>query len=126
MNKAVLIYDSECGLCQRSKAWIERRMAPGEIEFLPCRSEKRLNRFPHIPLEDCMTAMQFVNPAGQLFSGADAIPEILQRMRWWRRLVILVRFRPLMKLAPVLYNWVARHRYFLSCLLPSLDQKAQK
>lgn len=121
MNKAVLIYDGDCGLCQKSKAWIERRMAPGEIEFLPCRSEERLNRFPHIPLEDCMTAMQFVNPAGHLTSGAEAIPEILQRLKVRRRLVILFRFRPLRKFTPVLNNWVARHRYFLSCVLPSFD-----
>jgi predicted DCC family thiol-disulfide oxidoreductase YuxK len=123
MNKAVLIYDSGCGLCQRSRTLIEGRMAPGAIEFLPCQSEERLNRFPQITTENCMNAIQLIDAAGQVYSGAAAIPEILQRLNGWRRLVFLFRTRPLRKCAPVLYNWIARHRLFLSCALPANVKK---
>ena len=118
MERAVLIYDGDCTFCQSSKRWIERRMIKGEFEFLPCQSEERRVRFPQITAEACMTALQLVLPNGQVHAGADAVPEILKRLKGWRRLATLFNMAPVRKLAPMVYGWVARHRYFISCMLP--------
>ena len=73
-------------MCRASALWLMRRAIAGgtELEILPCRRPPRRERFPHITDETCMTAMQLVLPDGRVLSGADAVPEILRRIRGWR------------------------------------------
>lgn len=81
-NPAVLIYDGDCAMCRSSALWLMRlAMAGGELEILPCCSGPRRLRFPHITDEACMTAMQLVLPDGRTLAGADAVPELLRRIR---------------------------------------------
>ncbi len=115
--KAVLIYDGDCEFCQGSKNWIQKRQIPGEFEYLPCQSEERQQRFPQISRNECMTALQLVLPGGHILSGAEAIPEILLRLKGWHWLEKIFRIGLFRKCAPYIYDWVAHHRYFLSCVL---------
>ncbi len=108
---AVLIYDGDCPICQGGMRWVERRALPGRFEFLPCRSAERRARFPWMTDETCLEAMQLVLPDGRVLAAARAIPEILRRLRGWRRLAFLFRLPGAAFVAPRLYRWVARHRY---------------
>ena len=82
VERAVLIYDGECALCRASALWLMRRARmPDRLEILPCRSRPRRERYPHITEEACMSAMQLVLPDGRVLSGADAVPELLRRVR---------------------------------------------
>jgi predicted DCC family thiol-disulfide oxidoreductase YuxK len=65
----------------------------------------------------CLEAMQLILPDGRLLAGDAAIPEILRRMRGWRWLASAFRLPGVEMLGPVLYRWVARHRYQISCML---------
>src|SRR5204862_6416058 len=63
----------------------------------------------------CMEAMQLVLPDGRVLAGADAVPELLRRIRglgWLATLFALPAARPL---ARRFYAWVARNRMRLSC-----------
>ena len=116
VSTAVLIYDSECAMCRASALWLMRlALSGGALEILPCRSEPRRARFPRISDEACMTAMQLVLPDGRVLTGADAVPELLRRIRglgWLATLFALPGARPL---ARRFYAWVARNRMRLSC-----------
>ncbi|OGK76580.1 MAG: hypothetical protein A2X52_19475 [Candidatus Rokubacteria bacterium GWC2_70_16] len=112
----MVIYDGACGLCQRSVAWLRARAGRGQLEFLPCQAPERQARFPWIEERACLEAMQIVLPDGRVLSGAAAIPEILRRLRGWRRLAPVFRIPGVGVLAPSLYRWVARHRHRLSRL----------
>jgi predicted DCC family thiol-disulfide oxidoreductase YuxK len=112
-----LIYDGECPLCQRGMRWVARRALPGQFEFLPCRSRERCERFPWMPDETCLAALQLVLPNGRVLAGDTAIPELLRRLRGWRWLAGLFRIPGMRWLAPRGYRWVARHRYVISCAL---------
>jgi predicted DCC family thiol-disulfide oxidoreductase YuxK len=122
MPPAVLIYDGECSMCRASALWLMRRALAGgasELELLPCRSTARRSRFPLITDETCLTAMQLVLPDGRVLSGADAVPEILERIprwRWLARIFNLPGARPLARSA---YGWIARNRMKLSCSVPA-------
>jgi predicted DCC family thiol-disulfide oxidoreductase YuxK len=61
--------------------------------------------------------MQLVLPDGRVLTGADAIPEILARLRQWRRLALLFRLPGARLAAPILYRRIAGHRYRISRLL---------
>jgi predicted DCC family thiol-disulfide oxidoreductase YuxK len=113
----VIIYDSACGLCRGGITWISRRTLRGALEFLPCQSVERRARFPSVEEARCMDAIHLVLPDGRVLAGADALPQILARLKGWRWLAGVFRLPGARGLAPLLYRWVARHRYQLSCLL---------
>jgi predicted DCC family thiol-disulfide oxidoreductase YuxK len=115
---AVLIYDAECPMCRASALWLMRlALSRGRLEILPCRSSVRAARFPQISEEACLTAMQLVLPGGDVRTGADAVPELLRRIRglgWLAGLFALPGMRPL---ARRVYGWIARNRMKISCAL---------
>ncbi len=111
----VLVYDGECRLCQGGMRWVERHALPGQFEFVTCQSAERPERFPWIPEERCLEAIQLVLPDGEVLAGDAAISEILRRLRGWRWLARLFEIPGMRWLAPRLYQWVARHRYAISC-----------
>jgi predicted DCC family thiol-disulfide oxidoreductase YuxK len=117
MAHAVVIYDGACGLCQGGIHWISRRAVRGELEFLPCQSAERRARFPAMEESRCMEAIQLVLADGRILGGDAAIPEILRHLRGWRRLAALFRLPGVRRLSPLVYAWVAGHRYQISCLL---------
>jgi len=80
-----------------------------------CRSAPRRLRYPHITDEACMTAMQLVLPDGRTLAGADAVPELLHRIRglgWLATAFALPGARPV---ARRVYAWIAKNRMRLSC-----------
>ena len=80
--RAVLIYDAECAMCRASALWLMRlAMSRHQLEILPCRAGVRATRFPQISEAACLTAMQLVLPDGRVLAGADAVPELLRRIR---------------------------------------------
>lgn len=114
---AVVIYDGACGLCQGSVGWVSRRARPGAFEFLPCQAAERRVRYPAIAEATCLEAIQLVLPDGRVLGGAAALPEILRRLRGWRWVAALFRLPGAGLLAPVVYRWVARNRYRISCAI---------
>jgi predicted DCC family thiol-disulfide oxidoreductase YuxK len=115
--RAVLIYDGSCGLCRGGVSWISRRAVRGHFEFLPCQAAERRARYPWMSDRACLEAMQLILPDGRILAGDAAIPEILRRLRGWRWLAGVFRLPGVEALAPLLYAWVARHRYQISCML---------
>lgn len=70
-----------------------------------------------------MAALQLVLEGGTIYSGAEAIPEILNRLEGWRWLEKILRWPLIKKMGPFIYQGVARHRGFISCVLPRGKQK---
>jgi predicted DCC family thiol-disulfide oxidoreductase YuxK len=113
---AALIYDAECAMCRASALWIMRRaLSSGTLEILPCRSTVRRQRFPQVGEEACLTAMQLVLPDGRVLSGADAVPELLRRIRGWGWVAGAFALPGIRPLARRLYGWIARNRMRISC-----------
>jgi predicted DCC family thiol-disulfide oxidoreductase YuxK len=116
--RAVLIYDAECPMCRASAMWLMRlALSRGEIEILPCRSSVRVARFPQITEAACLTAMQLVLPDGRVLAGADAVPELLCRLRGLGWLAVVFALPGMRPLARVVYAWIARNRMRISCAL---------
>ena len=115
---AALIYDAECAMCRASALWIMRRaLSRGALEILPCRSGATRQRFPQVTEAACLTAMQLVLPDGRVLSGADAVPELLRRIRGWGWVAAVFALPGIRPLARRLYAWVAQNRMKISCAL---------
>ena len=118
MEIATLIYDAECAMCRSSALWLMRRaLSSGTLEILPCRSRVRQARFPQVAEERCLEAMQLVLPDGRVLSGADAVPELLRRIRGWGWMAQVFALPGIRPLAHRGYGWVARNRMRISCAL---------
>ena len=113
---AVLIYDGECAACRASALWIMRlALSGGALEILPWRSAPRRARFPQISDAVCATAMRLVLPDGRVLAEADAVPELLRRIRglgWLATVLAVPGARPP---ARRIYQWIARNRFRLGC-----------
>jgi predicted DCC family thiol-disulfide oxidoreductase YuxK len=106
-------------MCRASALWLMRRaLSSGRLEILPCRSSVRQARFPQVPEAACMTAMQLVLPDGGVLSGADAVPELLRRIRGWGWVAVVFALPGIRPIARRVYAWVARNRMKISCALP--------
>lgn len=115
---ATLIYDAECSTCRASALWLMRRaLSSGALEILPCRSPVRSARFPQVSEAACLTAMQLVLSDGRILSGADAVPELLRRIRGWGWVAGVFALPGIRPLARRLYAWIARNRMRISCRL---------
>ena len=113
---ATLIYDAECSMCRASALWLMRRaLSGGALEILPCRSSVRRKRFPQVAEEACLTAMQLVLSDGRILSGADAVPELLRRIRGWGWVAGVFALPGIRPVARRLYAWIARNRMRISC-----------
>ena len=113
---ATLIYDGECAMCRASALWLMRRaLSSGQLEILPCRASVRVQRFPQVSEQACLTAMQLVLPDGRILAGADAVPELLRRVRWWGWLAAVFALPGVRPLARRVYAWIARNRMKISC-----------
>jgi predicted DCC family thiol-disulfide oxidoreductase YuxK len=119
VDVATLVYDGECAMCRASALWLMRRaLSSGRLEILPCRSGVRVARFPHVSEEACLGAMQLVLADGRVLAGADAVPELLRRIRGWGWVAGVFAWPGVRPLARRVYAWVARHRMRISCSLP--------
>ena len=114
--RAVLIYDGECPMCRASALWLMRlALSSNTLEILPCRAPIRAARFPQITEDACLTAMQLVLPDGRVLAGADAVPDLLRRIRGLGWLAALFALPGMPPLARRVYAWIARNRMRISC-----------
>jgi predicted DCC family thiol-disulfide oxidoreductase YuxK len=106
-------------MCRASALWLMRRaLSSGALEILPCASGARRTRFPQITEQACLTAMQLVLPDGRVLAGADAVPELLRRIRGWGWVAAVFALPGVRPVARRVYAWVARNRMRISCGAP--------
>jgi predicted DCC family thiol-disulfide oxidoreductase YuxK len=116
-GRAVLIYDGECPVCQKTVAWIRENMRKDAFEMVPCQSEEARQRFPSVKQVVCMQAMQLVLPDGKMFGGEKALPEILKRLKRYSPVAALFDLPGSEVLSRSFYRWFADNRYHIANVL---------
>ena len=105
-------------MCRASAMWLMRlALSRGALEILPCRAAVRAERFPQISENACLTAMQLVLPDGRILAGADAVPELLRRIRGLAWMAVFFALPGMRPLARRVYGWMARNRMRISCAI---------
>src|SRR5207302_11202766 len=89
-TRPTLIYDGECGFCQRSVALLRRWDRERRIALVPFQDEARVAAF-HVPLPALAAAMHLVlpPPAGRVFPAGDGVPPPRRLLPGKRRLAWL-------------------------------------
>src|SRR5438067_253118 len=108
------IYDGEGGVCRRSVDGVRRWAREHRIALVPFRGRARVAGC-NIPLPALAAAMHLVLPPpdGRVLSGADAVPELLQRLPGKGWLPWGFRIPGVRPIARRVYAWIARRRHCL-------------
>jgi len=116
MSQAVptLVYDGDCDIC---RYWVTywRQLTHERVSYRPY--QQAAADFPTIPLQAFQAAIQFIEPDGQIYSGAAATFRVLRqapgRAAWWWCYSYLPGFGAISEAA---YAFFARHRGLLNRL----------
>ncbi len=121
MEHIMLLYDDSCSLCRGCMKWIElHAIGKGVFEFIPYQSEERRRRFPEVEDAVCRQSLLAVLPGNVMLSGDTTLPEIVVRLRGFRRFSIVFKIPIVRNLLYILYHWVANNRYIISHVIKPL------
>ena len=109
-ERPTLIYDGECGICRRSMELVRGWDREHRITYIAFQ-DPAAARFG-IPLPALAAAMQLVfpGPAPRVYSGADAVPEILKLLPGKRPLARVFDVPGARPVARRIYAWIAARR----------------
>jgi predicted DCC family thiol-disulfide oxidoreductase YuxK len=100
-SSIVVIYDGQCGFCQASVNWIQRKVSVEAKAF----QETDLSQFG-LTIEQASKSVQVI-AQGQTFAGAAAISYLLKQRGNKVLSFVITATGPLGRWG---YNWVATHR----------------
>ncbi len=114
--KPLLIFDGDCHFCL---FWIRRwqRATGDRVDYLPYQSPTMAGQFPELTPERFEKSVQFIEPNGTVYQGAEAVFRSLatnprrQHLQWMYQKI--PGFAPLTEWC---YRFVANHRTLFSAL----------
>ena len=117
MNK-IVFYDGECGLCQRSIAFLSRLDSKKELLFAPLNGETYKAHFKES--SDPSTVVFYSND--KLFLKSDAVMEVAKTLGGWKSVFIILKIVPRF-LRDKLYDFIAGYRRKVSCIILERDHR---
>ena len=84
MKTLYVLFDQECGLCQRCRRWLERQPAFVELRFVPLQSPEIGSRFPGVERFDPREQLVVVSDEGAVYQGSHAWIMCLWALREYR------------------------------------------
>ena len=116
-GQLVVLFDSDCGFCRWSVAWLLRFDQAHRLVPVAIQSDRGQQLLEAVPHESRLDSAHAVAADGRVFSGGDAAPLIVNKLRGGRA------FAPLLKAAPGLtraaYEVVATNRQSVGRLVPA-------
>src|SRR5258708_7421343 len=111
-----MIYDGDCDFC---KFWIQRwqHSTGDKVDYLPFQDRRIAVQFPELPRENCESAVQLIEPDGEVYGAAEAALRGLavgHDHHWLLDIYYALPF--VAKLTEWSYAFVASHRRFFSVL----------
>ena len=113
MNPPTLIYDGDCGICERFCRVIERFNWLGRFEARPLQDEGVYADYPMLSRAACEREIKFIK-AGRVFSGSDAIMAVFRQIPILAPIGVLFVIPPFSYVARWLYPVIADNRYRIS------------
>lgn len=115
-KKYTVLFDGQCGLCQRSIRVLRATDWFGRFDYLDFNQmDQVLGRFPELKNADFENAMYAVSPDGENFRGFFAFRRLIWCAPPLWLLIPLFYFPTAPYFGPILYAWVSRNRKHLAC-----------
>lgn len=113
-HQYTLLFDHDCGICSALSRWIHAIDFRGRIRLRTIQSSRELLR--EIPDDLVLDAFHMVSPYGQVTTGGDAVPVLIEALPLGAGLGRIVRSSPgLMPGIHAFYRFLTRFRDQLVC-----------
>jgi predicted DCC family thiol-disulfide oxidoreductase YuxK len=86
-------------------------MGKVDVELVDFHAAESLERFPGLTYEICMERMHLVEPAGQIFAGAEGIVRAISTGGFPGKLALIYFVPGMRQLCNGIYRLIAAHRY---------------
>jgi predicted DCC family thiol-disulfide oxidoreductase YuxK len=117
IRRLTVLYDAQCGLCQRARGWLESRPAYVQLEFLPAGSPGARERYPRLDAAATLAVLHVVSDDGRVWSGARAWVMCLWALRETRSLSLRLSGPLSIAVAQSIVARLSEGRYTLSEVL---------
>lgn len=112
-QKPTLIYDGDCGFCNRVADAVRRLDRRARLAVLPWQTPGLLEH-AGLTAAQCTEAVWLVHPDGRQYRAAAAANQTLRELGGlWRALSYLYAVPGIQQLEDAAYQWVARNRHRL-------------
>jgi predicted DCC family thiol-disulfide oxidoreductase YuxK len=109
-SQDVVLFDGECRICIQGVNQLRRWVKPEDAALVSFRDEGALERFPGLTADECEQAMQLVRKDGRVFSGAEAIVQVLRHRAIGT--VAKAYYAPgLRQFSDAVYRYIAKRRF---------------
>lgn len=108
----LVIWDGDCGFCQKSLQWIQRQNPEGNITYLSFHSEEAAPWRDKIGIENLQRSM-YVIEDDQFFAGSDGFRILLSHIPEYRWLSTLMGWPLIKQLCRGGYRIIAANRNLL-------------
>lgn len=107
-SPAVILYDGECGLCDRLVQWVLPRDRGGHFRFAALQSEwaRAALRRHALSTTDFDSIVLLENE--RVYLRSTAALRVLRRLPGWRWTYVFVMVPPVLR--DLVYGWIARRR----------------
>jgi predicted DCC family thiol-disulfide oxidoreductase YuxK len=117
MKSLTVLYDAGCGLCVRSKGWVQKQSSYVAVSYLPQGGSEATRRYPGLRQGDPPEELIVVDDVGRVYRDDKAWLMILYALRRYRPLAMRLAKPGLNGLARRAYHWVSSNRALLSSSL---------
>ena len=114
MKRLYVLYDGECSLCERCRAWLARQPAYLELQFIPFQSEEVERRFPGIKALHPEQQLLVVSDEGLVYRGSHAWVICLYALREYRALAHRLAHPALLPWAQRVCEMLSANRFRVS------------
>jgi predicted DCC family thiol-disulfide oxidoreductase YuxK len=123
MYKNIILYDGECGLCNRSVRFILKHERNQNLQFTSLQSSFSKKVFSDFNLKNDFDESILFYRDGKLFSKSKAVLRIVPFLKWYFYPLLIIWLIP-NYIRDMFYDLIARNRKRFSkvCKLPNSNQ----
>ena len=111
MRRLTVLYDADCSLCRRARAWLERQSQFVPLVFVPAASEEARTLFPALDHETTLAELTVVADSGEIYCGPKAWILCLWALREHRSTALTMRSPGAWWAAQSFIRQVSRNRH---------------
>ena len=114
MKKSIVIYDGDCGICEKFRKLVERLDWLHQFECRPFQNEESYLRSVNLSTEDCQKELKLIEDPKHIYGGANAAIRMCLKLPLLTIVGIIFSLPPFLQIARWLYPKIAENRYRFS------------
>ncbi|HEY3131896.1 MAG TPA: DCC1-like thiol-disulfide oxidoreductase family protein [Acidobacteriota bacterium] len=118
MRSLTVLYDSDCELCRRIRAWLEGQPAYVNLLFVPAGSDEARRRFPELDHAATLAELTIIGDNGAVYRNGKAFLICLWALRDYREWSLALASPELWPIARRFLVWMSNRRFQIGEITP--------